>query len=512
MEFSSGRGAAWRFKQYAIKQLQTAVRGSDRAKRSIGLRGLADIAGAAVGRIFRSEPIEEGVLWLLIAAVAWVPFWYGSNDWLAWGVNAIVFPGLAAIYELSLLLRDKPHPVAIRYLAVPAALFAAVISWSAIQAVTWLPAVLVNPIWRMASDALGDPIAGSISVNRDLTALAIVKLITAASGFWLALQISRDAKRAERLLAAVGTIAALYSLEGLMAMRFGQVPWLSYIDTTSHTLSATFIDPDTFATYAAIGLVVIAAFVLRHYGAAMRKGAGNRRLQFAFFIERTGGQGALLLSGAFVLLVALLLSGSRGGLLGAAFGLFVLGALMRRRQEHGKTPFLLLAIGAGSVVAILFAFGSMVGAKFEAGGFYDANRFSVYILTLRSIFNEPLLGYGYGTFADVFPMYRDRTISAHGTWLQAHDTYLELFQGLGIVFGAMLISCVTIIALRCFKGATRRQHDITAPVVAISATAVVAVHALVDFSLQIQAVALTLAILLGTGAAQAESSRIALGD
>jgi hypothetical protein len=26
-------------------------------------------------------------------------------------------------------------------------------------------------------------------------------------------------------------------------------------------------------------------------------------------------------------------------------------------------------------------------------------------------------------------MYRDRSISVHGTWEQAHNTYLEIFQG-----------------------------------------------------------------------------------
>ena len=34
--------------------------------------------------------------------------------------------------------------------------------------------------------------AGSISVDRDLTSIALLRLLTAASTFWLALQLSRD--------------------------------------------------------------------------------------------------------------------------------------------------------------------------------------------------------------------------------------------------------------------------------------------------------------------------------
>jgi hypothetical protein len=76
----------------------------------------------------------------------------------------------------------------------------------------------------------------------------------------------------------------------------------------------------------------------------------------------------------------------------------------------------------------------------------------------------------------------------------------------------ILISCVAIIAWRCLKGATQRHHDITAPAVAVGVTGVVAAHALVDFSLQIQAVALTFITLLGAGVAQAASSRTSLSD
>ena len=54
-----------------------------------------------------------------------------------------------------------------------------------------------------------------------------------------------------------------------------------------------------------------------------------------------------------------------------------------------------------------------------------------------------LLGYGYGTFIDVFPMFRDQSIGIEGVFEFAHNTYLEVLQGLGLVFGSMLIG------LRC---------------------------------------------------------------
>ena len=110
-----------------------------------------------------------------------MPFWFGSDRPIAWGINAVIFPGLAALYELSLVLRGAPHPVAIRRIGVSAVLFALVIIWILVQNVSWTPTEWQHPIWRLASDALGQPIAGSISADPDLTTLALLRLMTAAS-------------------------------------------------------------------------------------------------------------------------------------------------------------------------------------------------------------------------------------------------------------------------------------------------------------------------------------------
>jgi hypothetical protein len=76
----------------------------------------------------------------------------------------------------------------------------------------------------------------------------------------------------------------------------------------------------------------------------------------------------------------------------------------------------------------------------------------------------------------------------------------------------MLLGAIALLVGRCMKAATLRQENATIPAVAASVGFLVGVHSLVDFSLQIQAVALTFAALLGAGVAQSASSRIALHD
>ena len=141
-----------------------------------------------------------------------------------------------------------------------------------------------------------------------------------------------------------------------------------------------------------------------------------------------------------------------------------------------------------------------------------SGRPAVYTITIRSILNAPLLGYGYGTFADVFPMFRDQSVSIWGKWQMAHNTYVEVFQGLGVLFASMLLASVVILVLRCVRGATMRQMNETLPCVAASVGFLLGAHALVDFSLQMQAIALTFMALLGAGVAQSDSSRLMLAD
>ena len=124
-------------------------------------------------------------------------------------------------------------------------------------------------------------------------------------------------------------------------------------------------------------------------------------------------------------------------------------------------------------------------------------------MTIRSILSAPLLGYGYGTFSAVFPMFRDDSLGILGIWDRAHNTYLEIFQGLGLLFGAMLIACVVVLVWECVKGARTRRRDATIPAIAASVSLLVGAHALIDFSLQLQAVTLTYMAVLGAGVAQA---------
>jgi O-antigen ligase len=402
-----------------------------------------------------------------------------------------------------------------RQIKVPAALFVAVVLWIVVQNATWTPAWWHHPIWQMSADALDRPVDGSISVDRELTSVALLRLITAASVFWIAMQLCRDATRASFLLWSVAAISCAYAAYGLFAFGVtpGRILWFEH-SYSMRFVTSTFENPNSFAAYAGIGLVAICGLIMRLYRDEFKSVGGSIRFRVATFIEVTGQKGVALLGGAFVILVALLASGSRGGIASTVLGLLVLTGftLKAGKNRVAEQREAIIAVGALLVVATFIIFGDIVAGKIAGAGLRDESRLPVYMIAMRSIIDAPLLGYGYGTFADVFPMFRDQSVSTWGKWSMAHNTYLEVFQGLGLLFGSMLVASVVVLVLRCVKGATTRQMNETVPCVAASVAFLLGVHSLVDFSLQMQAIAITFMALLGAGVAQSESSRLKLGD
>ena len=129
--------------------------------------------------------------------------------------------------------------------------------------------------------------------------------------------------------------------------------------------------------------------------------------------ERRGG----LLGGAFVVLVALLAIGiargnHRDGLGSCRFG----GTHVWPAQTTGlpSSAGLSLLPARFSWWQLFWLLAISWPGRFRRRAYADESRMAVYMITLRSIFDAPLLGYGYGTFADVFPMFRDQSVGTGG--------------------------------------------------------------------------------------------------
>jgi O-antigen ligase len=458
------------------------------------------------GRDFAST-VDNFCFWAANLGLAWVPFWLGSNRPIAWYANAIYFGALVLILEGSRLVWPRPYAVSPRKVLFPVLAFVAISVWIYVQAAAWTPTQLHNPIWEIERQGLDVNIPGSITINRSQTAIALVRLLTEGAAFWLYLQLCRSPQRAYRSVQVVAFVGSAYAVYGIVAFYVfpATILWLPKTDYVD-SVTSTFINRNSYATYAGIGLICALGAGLSEYVRSAALAGHSLARQGVAFLAATAGSAGGWVAAAFVLAMALVLTGSRGGILASIAGTlaFALLVLMRGRRARAGLGVFMALVTVGIAV---FTFGDFFAARLLELGFDATDRLAVYRLTLLSILDAPWTGFGYGTFSTVFAMYRDSSVSPAGMWDKAHNTYLEIIQGLGIPAAALFFAMLLFLVARCAYGALIRRSSSTAPLVAASASVIVGLHSFVDFSMQIQAVALSWTALLGAGVAQSWSSQ-----
>src|SRR5690606_6761472 len=195
------------------------------------------------------------------------------------------------------------------------------------------------------------------------------RLITAASAFWLALQLCRSAQRARRLIEATALIGLAYATYGIVA--FFLFPHaLLWLEKTHYTgsLTATFGNRNTYATYAAIGLVCAVTLLVREV--VRGPGLSNDPLRkLANLVAGMAGRAGLWLAAAFVIALALFLTGSRGGVVAALVGVVLaLGLGLRRYGSNRSVAAAASLIGVVMIAGVALTFGDALAGRIEAYG------------------------------------------------------------------------------------------------------------------------------------------------
>lgn len=460
----------------------------------LGLRG-----GRAEGWIF-------GML-LAIVALAALPL--GGNRplpaaimALAVGLLLVLWGGLAAASIVR--LRVEPSRV-----AWPLLIYALVCLWILLQWAPWLPASFADPAWHEASRVLGTALAGRISVNPEATLTGLMHLLTYGGVFWLSLQLTRDPDRARTAIRAVALIGCAYALYGLIVFLAGN-DWILFYRKWAYpdSLTSTFVNRNSFATFAGLTLLCAATLLLDrvHHLLALERPV---RIKAAMLIEELVARSAWITVTVLSISIALVLSASRAGVLSSMIGLLCLLGVHLARRTINRTQLLLISTALLAIAAATYvASGDLL---FKRSTIEDVNatmeiRNEVYALTLDAIETSPWTGTGFGTFADVFPAYRSEDLYISAFWDKAHNTYLENALELGIPGAILLVLSVFLLALRAARGIVERRREKVLPAIGVAATVIVALHSLVDFSLQIPAVSILYAFLLGLSVSQSRTT------
>jgi len=451
--------------------------------------------------------ISTAVLMLILA---WAPFPLGSNREWSWSILLLLGSVAWLSWSVWGISSIDAQIQNVNRVALPLILVTISLCWSVIQVLSFVPAEWKHPLWQIGSSVLNQRLAGSISLNPWKTITGTLQLSLYVATAWLTYSLTRNPLRASRLFNCVIAVGAFYACYAflLYILHVQQFDLFYSFPFLSRYLSGPFVQTNNFATYE--GLIVlasVAALVDRGYSKIITSRGVRRALISA--IRAIFGTGAAVLIATILTVSALLGTGSRGGTISTVAGILcmaALGAVARRKKFKLKPALIAIGIGCISCVFLFFISGSTLADRLAGPSNAETVRISLWEGTARMVRSSPLLGLGLGTFEDAYPMYASEDLPY--LMDRAHNDYLELAAGLGLPAAICWWTAISLVLFLLAKGVLERRRDRMYPLVAVGATILVAVHSLVDFSLQIPGVSITYSVLLGVGLAQSFPSGI----
>jgi O-antigen ligase len=216
-------------------------------------------------------------------------------------------------------------------------------------------------------------------------------------------------------------------------------------------------------------------------------------LVFALSNYARGSRKYLAALAAALMATTVFLSGSRGGMLAFTVEMCVLGAVLAQRRASKRAAWLLggflvvvlglLAwLGGGEVTARLATINSEARRELSGG-----TRVSIGRDGLKMWSQRPFLGWGLGTFREVYPQFRsfytDLVVD------EAHDDYLQLLTETGVAGLAVLVWFLVVLYRSAALKLTNWPRDTNGAVAlaAILGCTGILVHSFVDFNLQVPA-------------------------
>ena len=424
--------------------------------------------------------------------------------------------GMFALAIISALLFGEPRQSRWVF-SITLFLLVVLTGWTFIQTIELPSNWLANPAWSAARDLAGVQYA-AISVEPADTLASILWVALPFVTFLTGLLLCDTDQRARKVLTGLGLSAGVIAVFSLL--QFSLFPNIliviekhAYLDS----LTAVFVNRNTAATFLGLGTLLMLTLVR------------DIVRSFSDYPPGEPGRNALLLrSWIYILLLcacftALMLSRSRAGI----FATFVAALIYfpwlvvnwngSRRQlkpaPRWRSPLMLVSAIA-FVVLLLAVFAGQAILRAQERRLEDDDRFCFLPGIWRAISDHWLTGTGLGTFRTVFSAYRDPACGIFGIFDRAHNFYLEGFLGLGILFPVTAILAFSVLGRVFWRGLAQRRRLRHYVLLGLAATVLVALHAAVDFSLQIPGFAIffsaflsaVVAISLGRNNAEADAA------
>ncbi len=398
---------------------------------------------------------------------------YGAVETWAFGFVSVLI-GLITIFWLADAWFEEELRISTSLLQIP--LFGLIL----IGIIQLLPLRSAD----VSSGLLSVPAVNSLSINPYATRLMVIQLIIYAIFFAAAFVFINSPQRLRKIVGVVVIFGAIMAFFGILQRLASSEGIYGWRPTPQAIPFASFVNQHHFAAFMEMTIGLTLALLVG---------------------KATGKDKRLLLLIAIVLMgIAILFTGSRGGLLSllGVVGFVLLTNFLRRdkseedvSKEAKRAGFRRnLALVGGGFALIFVLIGSVLllggdaslvrGIGFTNQTDVSSGRTHFWSVALQIFKDSPILGSGLDAFATAFPRYD--TWNGNLRVEQAHNDYLQILADAGI-FGFL---CIAAFVFLLFKKGLQRigaEHSHFRQSVAIGALAGcfgILLHSFFDFPLR----------------------------
>ena len=424
------------------------------------------------------------VLLILVLLIFAIPITIIFEGIIAQALVAVV----AAMLLVIVAVRIRPGEAGFLSTVVRPVAVVAIIPaiWMLIQIVPLQSSWIVHPIWKSAAAALGQPFAGSISIDPGATLISLVRYCSAMAIAFVAAAVAADRLRAEWVLFALTAESAFVALLAL-AKNFGLFTFLGDGGQSAATATAV-------ACLGRILAVAAALHTLERHG-ARRPGQANSNGLLTFLASLS----------VFLISLFVVVAGATGqALFSVICGMATLAiAVVIRRLDLG--PW-----GIAAVISMTFFIAAAV-VLLSSGNrtldltiaFASQAPASLSTVTQHMLTETGWAGSGAGTFGAALPIYQDVDVLKIGQIAPTAAASIIIDMGRPFFIGALIATVALIIAL--FRGALRRQRDSSYSMAGAACVVTIMLLSFGSPALLTTPMLIVVAVVIGVAVAQSKS-------
>lgn len=445
---------------------------SSKALSALRLQRLQHVAGAMFARY----------LVLLLFAELYAAG--GDQPFVSLALAALELLSLAALLLLAPWARMSLSRI--RYLDLISLLFVSLLAWTAVQMIP-LPFLHTPSGWAHA------PGQARISIAPYATLTELLELAGLGAVFLMGLAVGCDDDRAHAAWNAFGVFGALYV--GWVLTLHGM--HLDITPLNDERLTGTLGNPNT--TGCVLGMFATIAWTAILRAAASFRSDNMAPQRVNSLLLKAAPWGVLVV----MCLSALSLTGSRGAAGATLLGMLISTMIIARSEQKRRRLYygiITASVGIVLLFTLLVLSSGSVAGRLAVADTALANRQTILGIYFGQLSHAPWTGFGLGTFREFNNLLigqGDRSVLWNLGAL--HNVFLQwIFEG-GYPGAALMFATVALILVAVAQGLKRRRFGRTWIAGSLGVTAIVLGHGLIDFALQLPAIAGIWALMLGIG-------------